>query len=152
MRSLLSFLSPIAAVAFSAAAGPASAQYAAAPDHVRPAVQSVALAGAGTAPAIIRTVAIYTFSVSPGRGLPSQVTVADSAGRLVASFRPGLGAAARPMTVGVFDTDLVLEGETRAGTLTLVFYGQNDPDATAGFIGRWSLAGNQGQLVGSAAR
>ena len=142
MRTMPSLLSPLATVALCAAAmSPAAAQHAAAPDHVRPVVAPLP-----------RTVALYQFGASRAVGMPTQVTVADSAGKLVATFRLPRGGAARPMTVGVVDTDIMLQGETPSGVLTLVLYQQNDPDAAGAVVGRWSLGDRQGELRGRAAR
>jgi hypothetical protein len=150
MRTMLSFLSPLATAALCAAAvSPAAAQHSAAPDHVRPVVQHAAVTVDAPLP---RTVALYQFGASRAVGMPTQVTVADSAGRLVANFRLPRGGAARPMTVGVVDTDIMLQGETPSGVLTLVLYQQNDPDAAGAVVGRWSLGDRQGELRGRAAR
>jgi hypothetical protein len=150
MRTTLSLLSPLAtAVLFAAAVTPASAQHAAAPDHVRPVVGHAAVAAA---PAPLRTVAVYRFGASREAGLPSQVTVADSAGRLVASYRLPGSVAARPMMVDVLDTDIILQGATPTGMLTIVLYGQNDPVAAGAIDGRWSLGEQHGALRVSAAR
>lgn len=150
MRTMLSLLSPLATAALCAAAiTPAAAQHAAAPDNIRPVVQPAA---ATADPAPLRTVAVYRFGASREVGLPSQVTVADSAGKLVATFRLPGSAAARPMIVDVLDTDIVLQGATPTGMLTLVLYGQNDPEAAGALAGRWSIGEQHGALRVTAAR
>jgi hypothetical protein len=146
MRSTLSLFSPLATVALCAAAfSPAIAQRAVAPDLVRPVVKHAALPVDAALP---RTVAVYRFATSLNGGLPTQVTVADSAGRLVATFRLIDGHSARPMTVDVVNTDILLQGETPSGLLTLVLYRQNDPQAADAFVGHWTLGDHQGELRG----
>ena len=98
-----------------------------------------------------RTLAIYQFDGSH-EGIPAQVTVADSAGKLVASYRLRGGWADRPMTIDVADSDILLQAQTPRGTLTMVFYQQNDPDAAGPFVGAWSLGTRQGELRGRAER
>jgi hypothetical protein len=150
MRLLRSILSPLAASALCVAAlQPAAAQQVAATDNIRPAVSRVH-AAPDTVP--VRTLAVYRFSASSVQGLPSQVTVADSAGELVATFlRPGTRTAI-PMLVDVLDTDITLHGATPAGVLTLVLYGQNDSDASGTMVGRWTLGERAGELRGRTAR
>jgi hypothetical protein len=150
MRNLQSFLSPLAIAALCATAGrPAAAQRAAAPDYVRPVVQNAA---APTEPAALRTVAIYRFSGARNLDMPTQVTVADSAGELVATFRLSGNRSAGPMVVAMRDTALVLRGETRKGLLTLVLYNPEEAQVAGQIVGRWSLGEYQGELRGSAAR
>ena len=74
------------------------------------------------------------------------MTVADSLGALVASFRLPGEPTARPMLVTVLDTDLVLQGETPSGVLTLQLYRQNDSDTTDAVAGRWWLGDREGEL------
>ena len=143
MRAIYSLL---AAAALCAAARPAAAQHAAVPGHVRPATPVVAGAAA------VRPLASYRLAAARRAALPAEVTVADSAGALVASYRlPGM-ADAQPMVVTVIGTDVVLQGETPSGVLTLQLYGQNDADAAAPVEGRWSRAGQEGSLRGRATR
>jgi hypothetical protein len=152
MRTMLSLLSPLTTAAFCAAAAlPAAAQRATAPDYVRPVVQNAA--GIVHA-ALPRTVAVFRFAASQNTDMPAQVTVADSAGELVATYRLAGARGAGPMTVDVLNTDLVLQGETPSGALTLVLYRQNDPEVAAAraIVGRWSLGDHQGELRGRAAR
>jgi hypothetical protein len=84
--------------------------------------------------------------------MPAQVTVADSAGALVAAFRLSGNRGAGPMTVDVLSNDLVLTGQTPSGMLTLVLYRQNDPEAAGAFVGSWSLGVHQGELRGQTTR
>ena len=55
------------------------------------------------------------------------------------------------MMVEVLGNDLVLQGNTPSGVLTLVLYGQSD-GATAPLTGRWMLGTEQGELRGRVAR
>ncbi|HKG90711.1 MAG TPA: hypothetical protein VKA84_02395 [Gemmatimonadaceae bacterium] len=156
MRTMRSSLPALAAVALSvavaAAARPAAAQQpTAAPGHARPGVPRGADAGDAEA---ARTVALYRFA-TPRRssGLPALVTVADSAGQLVASFQLPGARGWRPMEVTLIGTDLVLQGETPDGVLTLRLYGQNEPGAAErGLSGRWWLGGQEGELRGRPGR
>jgi hypothetical protein len=134
-----------AAVLCAAAAHPVAAQQAAAPVAPRPVVER---AEAADAP-VLRTLATYRFAGWRDGDMPAEVTVADSAGALVASFRPTRARAASPMMVSLIDTDIVLQGETTAGVLTLRLYRQNDP-ATAGTLeGQWWLGERHGELRGA---
>jgi hypothetical protein len=150
MRLIRSILSPLAAVALSVAVvQSAAAQQVTAADYVRPAVR-----GVRTAPDTVRlrTLAVYRFAASAIAGMPSQVTVADSAGELVASFRRSGASDAIPMVVDVLGRDITLHGATPSGVLTLVLYGENDPDASGALAGRWMMGGREGALRGYAER
>ena len=150
MRLIRSILSPLAVVALSAAAlQPAAAQQDATAGHVRPALRSVR---GNPDTAALRTLAVYRFTASTIVGLPSQVTVADSAGELVATFRRPGAADALPMVVDVLGRDITLHGATPSGVLTLVLYGENDPDASGALVGRWMVGGREGALRGHAER
>ena len=138
----------VAAMLAMAAIDVASAQPAVATANVR----LVSRATDVVAPALRqRTLAIYQFDGSH-EGIPSQVTVADSAGRLVASYRLRGAWAERPMSIDVSDSDILLQAQTPRGTLTMVFYQQNDPDAAVPLVGLWSLGTRQGELRARAAR
>jgi hypothetical protein len=150
MRFLRSILSPLAATALCAAtARPAAAQQAVTAEYVRPAVGH---AGSNPDTVQLRTLAVYRFGPTQLAGMPSEVTVADSAGELVATFRRPNTRDSVPMVVDVLGTDITLHGATPAGVLTLVLYGQNDPDASRALVGRWTLGGRQGELRGRAER
>jgi hypothetical protein len=56
------------------------------------------------------------------------------------------------MVVTVLDTDLVLQGETPSGVLTLQLFGQNDAATTDAVAGRWWLGEQKGELRGRAVR
>jgi hypothetical protein len=131
-----------AAVLFAATGRPAAAQQIAVAALARPVV---------TVDAAPRTVAEYRFAAPRRTGLPAQMTVADSAGVLVASFRLAGERAWRPMTIAVFNTGLVLQGETPSGVLTLELYVQNEPMA-GDFVGRWHLGEESGKLRGRTTR
>ena len=148
MHIIRSLASPIAAAVLAIAGmETAAAQSTVPPANVRLATRSADIVDAPRQ----RTLAIYQFDGSH-EGIPSQVTVADSAGKLVASYRLRGGWAERPMTVDVADSDILLQTQTPRGTLTMVFYQQNDPDAAVPLIGLWSLGTRQGELRGRAER
>jgi hypothetical protein len=142
MRAHTSFHSLLTAAALSATAvAPAAAQ------------QSFARLAANTADArpITRTLATYDFNSSL-EGMPTRVTVADSAGTLVASFRARGGRTDHPMKVAVVDRDILLEGETVRGTISIVLYDQNDPMSAGALVGTWKLGSVQGDLRARAVR
>jgi hypothetical protein len=142
MRTLTSFYSLLTVGALSAAAAPAVAQ----PVIVLGRVQLAAnIASAADPRPAVRTLATYDFD-SSFEGMPTRVTVADSAGTLVASFRPRGGRADQPMKVAVADRDILLEGQTARGTLTIVLYEQNDPMSAGSLLGSWTLGSAQGEL------
>jgi hypothetical protein len=143
---LIRSLRPAAAALMlgTAALAPAAAQSA----SLRPSVQ---LASFTHTPAPVRTVAVYRFSASSIAGLPAQVTIADSAGTLVASLRRATGRVI-PMAVGVADTDILLQAATQDGLLTIVLYEQNDTERTGAVIGRWRLGEREGELRGQSTR
>jgi hypothetical protein len=142
MRATLSTVFSLTAAALIAAT-PAVAQRANAARTVAPVV---APAGA------IRTVASYAIVATGDRNLPSRITVAESAGGLVASYRLPGDRTAHPMMVVVMGSDIVLQAETPAGLLTLELFDANDPrDGVAArgtAQGRWHLDGKQGELQG----
>ncbi len=113
-----------------------------------PAVQLASFAN-GLAP--ICTVAVYRFGNGNSAGLPAQVSIADSAGTLVASFRLANGVS-RPMSIAIADNDILLQGATVSGLLTLVLYEQNDYVTPGAVIGRWRLGDREGGLRGQASR
>jgi hypothetical protein len=149
MRAHTSFYSLLTAAALSAtAAAPAAAQQSSASGYARLAASTATAADprSGT-----RTLATYDFDSSL-RGMPSRVTLADSAGTLVASFRPRGGGVDQPMKVAIADRDILLEGETARGTLAIALYDQNDPKAAGTILGTWSLGSIQGELRARAVR
>ena len=144
-----SILSAVAAaVLVPAAARPASAQ---APLHARPTAPAVA--GVATiVDSVIRPIANYHFVPLRGVDMPAQVTVADSAGVLVASYRLAGSRSDNPMQVDVVESDLVLQGETPSGALTLVLRQQDDPASARTSVGRWWLGDQSGELRARRAR
>jgi hypothetical protein len=139
MPRMSSMLFSVAAALCVAAAHPAAAQ---APRYAGPTAPSAAVA---VDPAT-RTVASFRFVPRRGLDMPAQVTVADSAGVLVASYRLAGARTASPMMVQVIDTDILLQGETPSGLLTLVLYQQNDPAPAGVSMGRWWLGDQFGEL------
>ena len=146
MRIKTSFLSPLTAVALSAAlVNPAAAQ-SVATAYVRPVV--VEKTAPAEAPAI-RTVAVYRFTASRILRLPTTIIVADSAGQLVANFRLPNVSQPGAMSVEVMGNDIILQGETPRGLLTLVLYRQNSAEIPSSFVGYWSLGNEEhGELRG----
>lgn len=94
-----------------------------------------------------RVIATYHFG-APNRAItfPTTIVVADSAGTLVANARIKGEQAALPMQVAVLDSDLVLQAETREGTLTVVLGQQAVSNAPQYADGRWSLGNAEGRL------
>jgi hypothetical protein len=141
MRATFPNVLPLVAAALLAAT-PAAAQ------RVTP---SRAVAPVVPAAGNVRPVATYTLSsTSRATRLPEHITVADSAGGLVAYYRMPGDRTAYPMLVVVMGTDLVLQGDTPAGILTLELFEANDPRdaATRGTVpqGRWHVDAQQGTL------
>ena len=95
-----------------------------------------------------RLLATYDFGNSPRDfAFPRQVSVVDSAGTLVAKASMLGDAREIPLTVTIMDSDLVLQGQTADGVLTLVLENQNEAaEAKGGTTGRWILGNNRGTL------
>ena len=147
MRTPASFYSLFAAAALVVAAGsPVAAQSSVATGYARLAANRTA-----SPDARIRTLATYDFD-SSFEGMPTRVTVADSAGTLVASFRARGTRFDQPMKVAVADRDILLEGQTVRGVLTIVLYDQNDPMSAGTLLGAWTLGSYQGELRARAVR
>lgn len=147
MRTKTSFLSPLTAAALCAALVQPAAAQTVASNYVRPVVEKIN----SDAP-VVRTVAIYRFTASRILRLPVTITIADSAGTLVASYRMPNVVQPAPMQVDVMGDDLILQGETTRGLLTLVLSRQNDGETPSKFIGWWSLGDEKGDLRGRASR
>ena len=143
-----------AALAALAAARPAAAQ---AVGQARP--QSITPAAAPATPrialpsdaagAVPRAVATYEVRVRHA-AVPTRVTVADSAGTLVASYRVDGAAAPLPMTVGLRGSDLLLSTDTPDGLLTIVLHQQGGAGGAAGdaVTGHWRVGAHGGLLRG----
>jgi hypothetical protein len=121
-------LSTLGTIAVAAVAAPAAAQNACPP-------------GA-------RAVATYDVAVNSFAS-PAKLVLADSAGKLVASFYFAGEEHARPMRVDVRGSDLVVRGESPKGTMEFVLYGQNEHVAGGRFRGRWTVGQEQGALRGT---
>ncbi len=95
-----------------------------------------------------RLLATYDFGNSPRDfAFPRKVSVADSAGTLVAKASMLGDPREIPLTVTIMDSDLVLQGQTADGVLTLVLENQNEGAAAkGGSTGRWILGNNRGTL------
>ncbi len=99
--------------------------------------------------ATTRIVASYDFWNAPlSTAFPRSVTVVDSAGTLVARVELRAEQKSIPMTVTVIERNLVLQGETPDGVLTLVLDRQNEGGETRLASGTWTLGKAQGQLRG----
>lgn len=96
-----------------------------------------------------RIVATYDFRNSANNvAFPRSVTVADSAGAILARVEMGAEQRSIPMTVTVIESNLVLQGQTPEGLLTLVLDRQNEGGDTKLSSGTWTLGRNSGQLRG----
>ena len=95
-----------------------------------------------------RVLATYQFgTIRPATvTLPLTVTVADSAGQLVAVAAIPGERAPRPFQVSVVESDLVLQGQTPEGVHTLVLEKQADGQARTLESGRWALESIVGTL------
>jgi len=97
---------------------------------------------------LARVVASYDLRNGPRElDFPRSVTVADSAGTILARINVAGSARSIPMTVTVIDTDLVLQGQTPGGLLTLVLDKQNEGGETRLATGSWTLGHTQGRLL-----
>ena len=144
MRATLPNVLPLAAAALLAAT-PAAAQRAVSARAVAPEV---------AAASIVRPVATYQLRSTRSARLPERITVADSAGALVAHYRLPGDRKEYPMLVVVMGPDLVLQGETPAGILTLELLDANTSGETPtrAAQGRWHVDAQHGTLQGRAAR
>lgn len=134
MRSRILLSAVTAAAALGLAATPAAAQQGRVVSHRTP-----------------RVLATYDFGTKQRAiAFPTTVTVADSAGQLIARVAVPGATEELPMTVTVIDTDLVLQGDTPDGVLTLVLDRQNEGGRARVATGRWSLGRAEGQLRGDA--
>jgi hypothetical protein len=105
---------------------------------------------ATVAVAVARPVAEYRITTGQ-LGFPEHVSLADSAGRLVASYRVNDADTPRPMALTVRGQDLVLRTDTPAGPLTIVLK-QQIGDVAPVFVGRWRMGDYEGRLQGSVQR
>ncbi len=135
-----------ATVATSAVAAPAAAQQPSRAPVVLAASRSMPSSGAD-----VRAVAVYRLLTFHSAGLPSQIVISDSAGRLVASYRLRADARSYPMMLDVSTSGLVLQGETPQGILTLYLYDPSTPSEGRA-DGHWWLGDQQGDLRGKLLR
>ena len=102
---------------------------------------------------LARVVASYDLRNGPRElDFPQSVTVADSAGTILARVNVASSARSIPMTVTVIESDLVLQGLTPGGVLTLVLDRQNEGGETRLATGSWTLGRTQGLLRAKNAR
>ena len=134
-----------AALSLVVAFSPAEAQRTIASNVVRPAVQPVEAA------ALLRTIAIYQFEASRTWGMPNQITLSDSLGKLFATFTLPGDRTEQPMMVDAAESDIVLQGRTPSGILTLVLL-QPNPGTLTPLRGHWYLGEREGELLGRGAR
>jgi hypothetical protein len=141
MRSLLA-LSLCTAAALCADVRAAGAQRESSPDRARP----VALTD------VVHPIATYRFVGWRGADLPTEVSLADSAGTFVASFRTPRTNVAHPMSVDVRGENVYMIGETSAGTLSIEFYERTRGSRDGVIEGRWTLGTRSGELRGRVER
>ncbi len=114
----------------------------------RPAeLRAIPAAMVRTAAMTPRVVASYAFRTQAADvALPYLVTVADSAGTLVAQASIRGQTRDIPMEITVLGPDLVLQGMTDHGVLTVVLDGQHEGSGTHVARGRWTLGKDGGAL------
>lgn len=141
MPHTLTRLALITSAALSVVSLPAAAQ-----SNAFAPARTVAWSDHAGPPASARTVAIYRFRPTQAWGIPAEVTLADSAGRLLAYVRMRPGAPRIQLDADLSVAGLTLQGETPAGLLTICLY---DPELGAGGSteGHWWVAGRDGDLV-----
>jgi hypothetical protein len=102
---------------------------------------------AGVVPArIVATYDVRSNTVTPA--FARTIVIADSAGVILASINMSGESRTIPMTVTVIETNLVLQGETSDGLLTLVLENQNEGGTTKLVNGSWTLGKTTGTLRG----
>jgi len=107
------------------------------------------LAAQRTAATPARVLAAYDFRNAPrDTDFPRSVTVADSAGTILASAALTREGREIPMTVTIIESNLVLQGQTADGVLTLILDRQNEGGAIKLTTGTWTLGRAQGTLRG----
>jgi len=100
-----------------------------------------------------RTLATYTFDAVAASGpFPVRVTIADSSGTMIAHAFARGSQVPTPMTVTVLESNLVLQGNTAEGVLTLVLDRAAEGNLSQRSTGRWALGKQEGTLVGRARR
>lgn len=138
MRTLTA-LTAITAAAFGIAARPVAAQ--------QLSMASKATIAVAAPTDVQRVLATYDFGNRPRSiAFPRMVSVVDSAGTLIAKAAISGDPREIPLTVTIMNSDLVLQGQTADGVLTLVLENQNDAEAKAGTTGKWILGNSRGTL------
>jgi hypothetical protein len=96
-----------------------------------------------------RVVATYDFRTNAtNASFPRSVTITDSAGAILARVDFAGTMRSVPMLVTVIENDLVLQGDTPDGVLTLVLDKQNEGGSTRLTTGTWTLGKAAGSLRG----
>lgn len=139
MRTLTALTILTTAAALSVAARPIAAQ--------QLSLASKATIAVAAPTGVERVLATYDFGNRPRSiAFPRIVSVVDSAGTLTAKASIAGDAHEIPMTVTIMNSDLVLQGQTADGVLTLVLENQNDAEAKGGTTGKWILGNSRGTL------
>ena len=133
-----------AALSMVAAVNPSEAQRAIA-SNVRAVVQPAEEVS------VLRTIAIYQFEAARSLGMPNQVTLGDSLGKLFATFTVPGDRTEQPMMVDATENDIVLQARTPSGILTLVLF-EPVPGTLSPLRGHWYLGEREGELLGKGAR
>lgn len=98
-----------------------------------------------------RLVATYDFRKTPSElTFPRTVSIADSAGSIIARADYAGTVKSVPMLVTMIDNNLVLQGETPDGVLTLILDKLNEGGSTRFTSGTWTLGKAEGKLIGRA--
>jgi hypothetical protein len=140
MRSLLA-VSLCTAAVLAADVRAAGAQHASTPDRARPA-SPAALTD------VVHPIVTYRFVGWRGADLPTEVSLADSAGTFVAHYRTPRTPDARPMSVDVRGENVYMIGDTPAGVLSIEFYERSRTARDGVLEGRWTLGARSGELRG----
>ena len=143
MRALVALSASITVAALCLEARPIAAQQMRLASRTTVAAATLADAPANVEPLL----ATYNIGNRPRSiSFPNLVTVADSAGTVVA--RASIVGEWRdiPLTVTIMGSDLVLQGQTDDGVLTLVLGNQNDAGGKDVNTGRWILGSSRGTL------
>lgn len=144
MRNKHSLLQPLAAAALCViAASTTSAQAAPSAEYAR---NNVRTAVSPVEPAA-RVVAIYLFDAPRASGMPVQVTLSDSAGKLSATYKLRGSSTEHVMAFEVADNNVMLSGKTPAGPLVLAIHQKDEFEVPSNVIGRWSLGSQSGELL-----
>jgi len=157
MRSALTASVIAVSVAVIAAGTPIAAQTSAQQSVQRAvAVAPLAITHTPTASGVeraARVIATYHFRAAKSDDVfPTTVVVSDSAGVIVARGEMDGTRPAIPFSVTVIESNIVLQGQTDAGVLTLVLDGLNAGGEPRVTTGRWTVGQTEGWLRGRAPR